>query len=110
MNPESNSEISALRNQVFILLVALIVVSGTFTVFMFRQASLLGKDVDANMKIVNSVNQGQGAVSNLANQLGAYSVTHADIRPVLAKYGIIPAPTQPVPGTPAPAAPAAPKK
>lgn len=112
MNPESNSEISALRNQVFILLVALIVVSGTFTVYMFRQASLLGKDVDANTKIVNSLNQGQPAVTAFANQLGAYSMTHAEIRPVLAKYGIIPAPTQPVPGAsaPAPVAPVAPKK
>jgi hypothetical protein len=50
-------------------------------------------------------------VAAFANQLGAYSMTHAEIRPVLAKYGIVPAPTQPNMAAPAaPTAPAAPKK
>jgi len=105
MNTDSNSQISALRNQVFILLVALIVISGTLTVYLFRQSSLLGKDVDANMKVINSFNQGSPAVAEFANKLGAYSMTHPDIRPMLAKYGIVPAATQPNLGTPPAAAP-----
>jgi hypothetical protein len=95
MNGDSSSEISALRNQVFFLLLALIVVSGTVTVYLYRQASILGRDVNANQKLVNAYNKGQPAVATFANQLGAYSMTHTEIRPVLAKYGIIPAPTQP---------------
>ena len=105
MNPDSNSEIPALRNQLFILLVALVVISGTLTVYLFRQASVLGKDVNLNQRLVSSFNQGQPAVAALANQLGAYSMTHAEIRPVLAKYGIIPAAVQPNLGAPVPAAP-----
>ena len=38
MNPDLNSEVSALRQQVYVLLIALIVVSGTLTVFLYRQA------------------------------------------------------------------------
>ena len=105
MNTDSNSEISSLSNQVFILLVVLIVMSGTLTAYLFRQASGLGKELDASQKLINSYNQGQPAVAAFVNQLGAYSMTHAEIRPVLAKYGIIPAATQPNLGAPAPAAP-----
>jgi hypothetical protein len=108
MNMDSNSEISSLRNQVFTLLVALIVVSGTVTVYLYRQASILGKDLNASQQLINSFNKGQPAVASFVNQLGAYSMTHPEIRPVLAKYGIIPAATQP--SLTAPAAAAAPKK
>ena len=111
MNTDSNSEIVALRNQVFVLLLALIVVSGTVTVYLYRQASVMGKDVSASQQLINSFNKGQPVVAAFANQLGAYSMTHAEIRPVLAKYGIVPAPTQPIMAAPAaPTAPAAPKK
>jgi hypothetical protein len=105
MNMDSNSEITSLRNQVFTLLVALIVVSGTVTVYLYRQASILGKDLNASQQLINSFNKGQPAVASFVNQLGAYSMAHPEIRPVLAKYGIIPAATQPNL-----TAPAAPKK
>jgi hypothetical protein len=49
-------------------------------------------------------------VVTFINQLGAYSMTHTEVRPVLAKYGIVPAPTQPNLGAPAAAVPAVPKK
>jgi hypothetical protein len=103
MNADSNSEISALRNQVFILLVALIVVSGTLTVYLYRQASIAGKDIHASSQLITNVNQSQPMIVSFANQLAAYGKTHPDIVPLLAKYGIGPN------GIPA-AAPAAPKK
>ena len=100
MNSDSNSEIAALRNQVFILLVALIVVSGTLTVYLYRQASVMGKDVNASNQLISNVNQSQTMIVTFANQLAAYSKTHPDIVPLLAKYGI----------GPGGIAPAAPKK
>jgi hypothetical protein len=108
MNPDSNSEIAALRNQVFTLLVALIVVSGTVTVYLYRQTSIMGKDLTASEQLINSFNKGQPAVAAFANQLAAYSKTHPDMAPLLAKYGIGPngIPT----AAPAAAAPAVPKK
>ena len=119
MNPDSNSEISALRNQVYVLLIALIVVSGTLSVFLYRQASIARKDIDAIKpqaeQLVTSFNQNQTVIANFVNQLVAYGQTHPDFVPVLAKYGIAPVKGipagAPVGATPAaPAAPAVPKK
>jgi hypothetical protein len=109
MSTENNSsEISVLRNQVFVLLVALIVISGTLTVYLFRQASMAGKDLEQlkpqATQVINGFNQNQQLMVNFINQLVAYGQTHPDFKPVLAKYGIAP-----VPGVPA-GAPAAPKK
>jgi len=103
MNSDLNPEISALRNQVFLLLVALIVISGTLTVYLYRQASIMGKDLNASKQMIANVNQNEGVIISFANQLAAYGKTHPDILPVLAKYGIGP---NGIPTT----APAAPKK
>ncbi len=94
---DTNSEISVLRNQVFVLLIALIVVSGTLAVFMFRQASLLRKDIDAfkqqTQPIVAAYNQNKALIGSFESQLIAYGKTHPDFVPILAKYGFVqPAP------------------
>ena len=44
---ELTDEIVALRHQIFTLLLALIVVSGTLTVYLYRQARVLGNDIEA---------------------------------------------------------------
>jgi hypothetical protein len=116
MNSDLNSEISALRNQVYVLLIALIVVSGTLSVFLYRQASITRKDLDALKpqaeQLINSFNQNQALIANFVNQLVAYGQTHPDFVPVLAKYGIAPvkgipagAPAGALPAAPAPATP-----
>jgi hypothetical protein len=117
MNPEPNSDlspdlnegldaqisaISALRNQVYVLLIALIVVSGTLTVYLYREASVAGKELNATNTLLANVNESQAMIVTFANQLAAYAQTHPDIRPLLTKYGI--------PLTGLPAQPAAPKK
>ncbi len=117
MNPDSNpdltSEVAALRNQVYVLLVALIVVSGTLTVYLYRQASMARKDIEAiepqAEQIIKAYNQNQGLMVNFVNQLVAYGQTHPDFVPVLKKYGIEPRPGIPA-GAPTGAVPAAPKK
>jgi hypothetical protein len=107
MNADSNSEISALRNQIFILLVALIVISGTLTVYLYRQASITRKDMDAMkpqaQQLIGAFNQNQKLMIEFVNQLVAYGQTHPEFRPVLMKYSITPPPA-------GAAAPAAPKK
>jgi hypothetical protein len=90
MNSDLASEMSALRNQVYILLLALIVVSGTLTVYLYRQASITGKDINASNQLIAEVNQSQVQIITLANQLAAYGRTHPDIVPLLTKYGIGP--------------------
>lgn len=95
MNNELDSEIPALRNQLFYLLIALIVLSTTVAAYLFREASQSGKELAEEQRIINNYNEGVPAIMAFANQLGAYGMTHPDIRPLLAKYGIAVAPTQP---------------
>jgi hypothetical protein len=108
MITDTNSEIEALKRQVFTLLAALVVVSGTLTVYLYRQASTAGKDLDAirpqATQIIGAFNQNQALMNSFVGQLVEYGKAHPDFRPVLAKYGIVPAGAAPV----APAA--APKK
>ncbi|MEI8288010.1 MAG: hypothetical protein WCH99_00945 [Verrucomicrobiota bacterium] len=107
MNNDSNSEIAALRTQLFTLLVALIIVSGTVTVYLYRQASILRKDIDTikpqAQQIITAFEQNKSLMANFVNQLAVYGQAHPDFRPVLLKSGIN---VQP----PAAAVPAAPKK
>jgi hypothetical protein len=109
----TSAQIAALQLQVFSLLVALIVVSGTLTVFLYRQASIAGKDYAAIQpqaeQIKTAYAQNQSLMVGFVNALVAYGQTHPEYRPVLQKYGIAPVPGVPA-GAPAAAAPAAPKK
>ena len=100
MTTDSNPEISSLKSQLFAQLIALIVISGTLTVFLYRQASVAGKDL-ASIKpqadnLINAFSQNQGAVVKFVNDVVAYGEKHPEFKPVLAKYGIAP-----VPGVPA---------
>ena len=99
MSADSNPEISALQRQVFSLLIALLIVSGTVTTYLYRQASLTGKDVEAikpqAQRIIGVFNQNQKLMVSFVNQLVAYSQAHPDFRPILLKYGINPAAVPP---------------
>jgi hypothetical protein len=104
---ELMDQIVALRHQVFTLLLALVVVSGTLTVVLYRQARLTGKDIDAIKPqatlIIQAFSRDRQVMENFVKQLTAYGNTHPDFQPILRKYGIVPQPAT------APAAPAAPK-
>ena len=99
---DTSSEIAALRSQVFTLLVALIVVSGTLTVFLYRQSSLAGKDLVQAQQVSDNLLKNEAGVNTFVGQLVGYGQHNPDFMPVLKKYGLPPAA--------APAAPAAPKK
>ena len=100
MNGESNPEISAVRNQVVILTLFTIVIGMTMAGYFYMQSRTLGRELDANQKLVDNFTAGQPALATFVNQLGAYSMSHPDIKPILAKYGIVSAPTQPGLSTP----------
>jgi protein-disulfide isomerase len=107
MTPDSNGnnpEIAALRNQCFTLLMALIVVSGTLTVFLYRQASITGSDLTQAKQLNVMVTQNEASIGSFVQQLVAYGQTHPDFVPVLKKYGLTGSPAAPV------AIPVAPKK
>ena len=86
----------ALRHQVFTLLLAIDVVSGTLTVFLYRQASLTSKDIaiikPQVTQIIDGFKHDQPGMENFVKQLTAYGVTHPDFQPILKKYGLLPPP------------------
>jgi hypothetical protein len=90
---ELMDQIVALRHQVFTLLLALVVVSGTLTVVLYRQAKLTGRDIDIikpqATQIIAAFKRDQPAMENFVKQLTAYGVTHPDFQPILKKYGIV---------------------
>lgn len=110
-NPELTVQIETLRRQVFILLLALIVVSSALATYLFYQSRVMGKSVDGikpqAMQVIRAYNQvntslNQASLSNFVNQITAYAIAHPDFRPVLQKYGWNPPSS--------PAVPVAPKK
>ena len=106
-------QVVALRQQVFTLLLALVVVSGTLTVYLYRQASVAGKDLAAvkpqATQMIDLFKKTQPQMDAFVKQLTAYGVTHPDFQPILRKYGIVPQ-AQPAPTLVAPNAPVVPKK
>lgn len=80
-------QVAALQRQAFSLLLALIVVSGTLTVYLYRQASMEGKDLDSlkqqGVPIINAFNQNKAGMVKFLDQLNAYGQTHPDIEQLL---------------------------
>jgi hypothetical protein len=94
-------QVDALRRQVFILLLASIVVSGTVATYLYYQSHILKESVDgvrpqatqviqAYKQVTANLNRQQ--LDTFVNQLNAYAITHPDFQPVLKKYGWAPPP------------------
>ena len=87
-------QVAMLQRQVFTLLLALIVVSGTLCIYLYRQWSLASKDIAAlNQQaapMMATFKQNQKAILDFENQLVIYSHSHPDFVPVLMKNGINP--------------------
>lgn len=86
-------KVALLERQSFSLLLALIVVSGTLTGYLYRQASILHKDIDANQQIINAVQDNRKGMSDFLNELGAFGQTHPDFeQQIMIKNGLVPPP------------------
>ena len=94
-NTELAQQIDSLRRQTFTLLLLLIIVSGTLSVFLYRQASLTRRDIAAikpqAAQVIQGFNQTRPLIQNFVQQLVAYGQAHPDFQQqVLKKYGITP--------------------
>lgn len=97
--------VASLRRQITFLLLALIVVSGTLTTYLFYQARILGRDVTTYEPqarlIVQNYNRTQPHIQQFVQALVGYGKKHPDFQPILKKYGIpltLPAATNSAPG------------
>src|SRR5882762_2864487 len=110
---------AALQRQVTTLLLALVVVSGTLSVFLWRQARYARADLEAvkqpAAQIIQAFNkQDKAYMDNFVARLADYGRTHPDFVPTLNKYKIAvpaaPITASPPPATATPKPAAAPKK
>ena len=85
-------EVASLRRQISILLLALIVISGTVTTYLFYQSRTIGGDLAAlepqAREVIQNYDKNVPTIQKFVQELGAYGQTHPDFQPILKKYGI----------------------
>jgi hypothetical protein len=118
--PDLRDEIESLRHLIGSMLILLVVVSGTLTIFLLREMKNTSAQLEAfrpgatNMIAVYQKQQAP-AMDDFINKIRQYGQTHKDFDPVLFKWGLKTAgPTTTSTGTPPAAVPppsnTAPKK
>lgn len=91
--PENlEAEVSSLRQQVWTLLVFLLVVSGTLSIFLMRQYTYARNDLGAlkaqSAPFMLEFQKQEPGMNEFVEKLGEYSRTHPDFVPILNKYGV----------------------
>jgi hypothetical protein len=92
LSAEISEQIAALQRQVFTLLLALVVVSGTLVAFLYYQSHQLSKSIEGVTQeaepIAKIFGQNQPVIQGFVDQLRLYGVTHPEFQPILKKYKI----------------------
>lgn len=108
---DSQRPSAALQGQVTTLLLAMVVLSGILTAFLYVQQRFAIQDREANKQAVGPFvqvfrQQQKPAMDGIVEKLREYGKTHPDFLPVLNKYGYgSPAAASPAPSTPSKTAP-----
>jgi len=86
MNPDDRSESPLLT---YVLLLSLLLLCGSFGLFMLQQASILNAQVTQDRRLVSEF-QGvlQPKYDSFVGNLQMFAQRNADFRPILAKYGL----------------------
>lgn len=107
-----NERCACMQRQMTWMLVALIVVSCTLTVFLWRQVRYAKRDFGAMkppaMQVINNFNQNKPAMDAFVLKLTEFGRSHPDFMPILNKYHIPVSTTAPPASAVAPKLPAAP--
>jgi hypothetical protein len=93
---------ASLRHLLVSVLVLLLVVSGTLTIFLLRQWRFTQSDLNTARpqiaQMTTNYVSANASMSDFLKKLTDYGKTHPDFAPILAKYGVKPnAPTSSVP-------------
>jgi hypothetical protein len=85
-------QVTCLRRQVTLLLLALIVVSGTLATYLFYQSHIISNDLGVlepqARDIVQNYEKNLPNLQKFVQELVAYGQSHPDFQPILKKYGI----------------------
>jgi len=95
------AEVASLGQQLWTLLVLLLVVSGTLSIFLMREVTYARNDL-ATLKaqaapFMQDFLKQEPGMNQFIQKMGEYGRTHPDFMPILNKYGFI------ITATPAPA-------
>ncbi len=106
---------AALQRQMQTLLLALIIVSGTLSVFLWRQVRYARRDLEAikpaAAQVIQEFNQSRPNLDAFVAKVAEYGRTHPNFAPIMNKYRIVPPAAAPAPAAaPKPAATPATKK
>lgn len=91
--PGLREQIESLRHLVGSILILLVVVSGTLTIFLLREMKTISGQLDAfrpgatNMIAIYQKQQGP-AMDDFINKLRQYGQTHKDFDPILLKWNL----------------------
>jgi len=91
-------QVASLRKTLFVLLVSLVVISGTLNIFLWRQvhyarADLSGLRQQAGGVLADYQQTTGPKMDDFVNKLRDYSKTHPDFAPIANKYGLNQIPT-----------------
>jgi cell division protein FtsL len=90
-NSDLSEQVAALRSQLFMLLLALIVVSATVTGYLYLQARHASRDIAQATQVIEAINKNRANIHGFVEQLAAYGQKNpAFQQQVLKKYGITP--------------------
>ncbi len=112
---ELQAQCDSLRHLVVSILVLLIIISGTFTIYLLRQWKYTRNDLASfRPQATNAIAQyekNRAAMDDFVNKITDYGKTHPDFAPIMAKYGLgKPGASTATPPVVAPAKPVAPAK
>ncbi|HEX3624092.1 MAG TPA: hypothetical protein VH280_01565 [Verrucomicrobiae bacterium] len=106
-SPDFADQVLALQRQVFLLLLALVVVTATLVAYLFYQSHLLNTELTDTKptarQFIEEFNKNALVIKNFDKQLSDYALKHPSFQPVMRKYGWTPSNA---PGAPAATAPA----
>ena len=121
-NATGSREYEGVIQQLNVILVAVVILSGTLSVYLWRQTRYLRRDLEGLKPIAGPViqryNQEKPTVDAFVAKVAEYSRSHPDFAPIAKKYQLqnvtnnptANLPAAPAAGKPAPVPAAAPKK
>ncbi len=92
---EISAQVAAMRAQLFIVLLALVIVTASLAGYLYLQQRFTGRDITALQpqaaQVIQDFNQNLPAITNFVGHLIVYGQAHPDFQQqVLRKYGITP--------------------
>src|SRR5258706_688496 len=116
VSSDLQAQLDSLRHLIISVLVLLVVVSGTFNLYLLRQVKYAKMDLggvrqQANQMIAEYKRVNEPLMQEFLRKITDYGKTHPDFAPILTKYGVrATAITCAPPANPASPAPTAPRK